>query len=82
MLGSQQDTKPPKLIFMESFIFTKLEPGDPYLLNELGSDECSKIHPGFRYMQGSITIVDDYVITKPACPEWADMIENPEIYNE
>ncbi|MCY4148791.1 MAG: hypothetical protein OXF73_05490 [Gammaproteobacteria bacterium] len=66
----------------ESLIFTKLEPGDPRLSNELGCEERSKIHPGFRHMQGSITIVDDYDITKPACPEWASMVENPEIYNE
>ena len=33
-------------------------------------------------MKGTVTIADGVDLTQPAMPEWAEMIENPKLYNE
>ena len=39
-------------------------------------------HPMFGCMKGTVTIAEGVDLTQPAMPEWAEMIENPKLYNE
>ena len=49
-----------------------------------GGPESAKAgrHPMFGCMKGTVTIAEGVDLTQPAMPEWAEMIENPKLYNE
>ncbi len=70
----------------ETLVFRKLTPEDsgpaiPQVSKPAkGADKPS--HPIFGCMKGTITFVEGVDLTKPADPEWADLCDNPELYNE
>lgn len=55
----------------------------PLAPSESGPDSTkTDRHPMFGCMKGTVTIADGVDLTQPAMPEWAEMIENPKLYNE
>lgn len=66
----------------EHLVFTRSEYDDLRPPASPSSEGDPKIHPGFGCMEGTVTIVGDHDLTKPANPEWSEIVENANLYNE
>jgi len=63
-------------------VFIRSDSGDLCLPLSPSSEGGSRTtHPGFGCMEGTVTVVGDHDLTKPACPEWSGIAENANLCN-
>ncbi|HID68207.1 MAG TPA: hypothetical protein EYP31_08120, partial [Roseibacterium sp.] len=67
----------------ETLVFRRTGGSPPAAPAAAGSLDPADEPPAiFGCMKGTITFVEGVDLTKPADPEWADLCENPKLYNE
>lgn len=75
--SAQVDMAAEQLVFIKDRIEDR--PGTNGSASKAGK---TGYHPFFGCMKGTVTIADGLDLTQPAMPEWAEMCENPKLYNE
>lgn len=57
----------------ERLIFVKDDPQDPHYSSSRDPELDSGKHPLFDCMTGTVTVAEDFDLTSPAMPDWANM---------
>ena len=67
---AQVDIESERLFFVRANTLDSHQTSSPALEND------SNVHPALGCMSGTVTVVDDFDLTAPAMPEWADMVQD------
>ena len=75
---AQVDMEAEQLVFLK----TADVPLSPDLIAGGPESVPASRHPMFGCMKETVTIAEGVDLTQPAMPQWAEMIDNPKLYNE